>query len=109
MHLLKHLSQKIICKVNVQTYYKIKKTNLHLQKKEKSLFWGEGIVRELGKVIYTLLRSKWIINKDLLYSTGNSAQCYMAAWMGGEFEEEWIHEYAWLSCSTVRLKLLQHC
>ena len=28
---------------------------------------------------------KWITNKDLLDSTGNSAQCYMAAWMGGEF------------------------
>ena len=24
-------------------------------------------------------------NKDLVYSTGNSAQCYMAAWMGAEF------------------------
>ena len=35
--------------------------------------------------MYTLLYLKWITNKDLLYSTGNSAQCYMAAWMGGEF------------------------
>ena len=26
-------------------------------------------------------------NKDLLYSTGHSAQCYVAAWMGGEFGE----------------------
>ena len=25
---------------------------------------------------------------DLLYSTGNSAQCYAAAWMEGEFGEE---------------------
>ena len=23
---------------------------------------------------------------DLMYSTGNSAQCYVAAWMGGEFQ-----------------------
>ena len=30
-------------------------------------------------------------NKDLLYSTGNSAQCYVAAWMGGEFGGEPIH------------------
>ena len=29
-----------------------------------------------------------ITNKDLLSSTGNSAQCYMAAWMGGEFGGE---------------------
>ena len=33
---------------------------------------GEGIVRELGKGTYTLLYLKWITNKDLLYSTGNS-------------------------------------
>ena len=35
--------------------------------------------------LYTLLYLKWIISKDLLYSPGNSAQCYMAVWMGGEF------------------------
>ena len=39
---------------------------------------------------YTLLYLKWIANKDLLYSTWNSAQCYAAAWMGGEFGGEWI-------------------
>ena len=27
-------------------------------------------------------------NKDLLYSTGNSAQWYVAVWMGGEFGGE---------------------
>ena len=31
-----------------------------------------------------------ITNKDLLYSTGNSPQCSLAAWMGGEFGGEWI-------------------
>ena len=41
--------------------------------------WGEGIVMEFGVVLYTLIYLKWIINKDLLYSTGNSAQCYVAA------------------------------
>ena len=40
--------------------------------------------------MYTPLYLKWIIDKDLLYSTGNSAQCYVAAWMGGEFGGEWI-------------------
>ena len=30
--------------------------------------------REFGKVMYTLLYSKWITDKDLLYSTENSAQ-----------------------------------
>ena len=42
---------------------------------------GEGIVREFGKVMYTLLSSKRISNKDLLHSTWNSTQCYVPAWM----------------------------
>ena len=41
--------------------------------------------------MYTLLYLKWIANKDLLYSTGNSAQCQVAAWMGGEFGGEWTN------------------
>ena len=40
---------------------------------------GKGIVREFGMDRYTLLYLKWITNKDLLYSTGNSAQCYATA------------------------------
>ena len=54
----------------------------------------------------TLLYLKLITNKDLLYSTWNSAQCYVAAWMGGEFGREWIHVYVWLS-PFIQLKLLQ--
>ena len=38
-----------------------------------------------------MLFFKWISNKNLLYSTGNSAQYYVADWKGGEFGEEWIH------------------
>ena len=45
-----------------------------------------------------LLYLKWI---NLLYSTGNSAQFYVAAWMGGEFGREWTHVYVWLSPFTV--------
>ena len=55
---------------------------------------GEGIVRDFEKVFYTLLYLKWITNKDILYSTRNSAQYYMPAWMGGEFGGEWINVYA---------------
>ena len=43
-------------------------------------------------------------NKDLLYSTGNSAQCYVAAWMQGEFGGEWIHVCVCLSPFIVHLK-----
>jgi len=41
----------------------------------------------------TLLYLKWITNKDLPYSIGNSAQCYAAAWMGGELGGEWMHVF----------------
>ena len=51
------------------------------------------IVREFGMDVYTLPYLKWITNKDLLYNTGNSAQCHVAAWMGGVFGGEWIHAY----------------
>ena len=51
--------------------------------------------------IYTLLYLKWIINKDPLYSTWSSAQCYVTAWMEGEFGGEWILVYVWLSPFTV--------
>ena len=37
--------------------------------------------------VYTLLYLKWITNKDLVCGTGNSAQCYVAAWMGGGLGE----------------------
>ena len=50
--------------------------------------WGETIGRKFGMVMHTLLYLKWITIKDLLYSTGNSAQCYVAAWMRGEFVGE---------------------
>ena len=49
--------------------------------------------REYGIDMYTLLYLKWITNKDLLFSTRNSTQCYVAAWMGGEFTEEWKYMY----------------
>ena len=42
---------------------------------------------------------------NLLYSTGNSAQSYVVACMGGKFGGEWIHVYVWLSPFAVYLKL----
>ena len=54
-----------------------------------------------------MLYLKWIITKNLLYNTGNSAQCYVAVWMGGEFGMDrytllyfkWVHpkgDQAWV-------------
>ena len=59
--------------------------------------------------VSTLLYLRWIANKDLLYSTGNSAQCYAAAWIGEGLGGEWIHVYIWLSPFDVPLKLSQCC
>ena len=58
---------------------------------------GDGIDRESGMDMDTLLCLTWRTSKDLLSSTGNSAQCHVAAWMGGEVGGEWIHVYGWLS------------
>ena len=41
----------------------------------------EGIGREFGMDMYTLLYLKWLTNKALLYSTGNSAQCFVVTQM----------------------------
>ena len=65
----------------------------------------EGIVRELGMDMYTMLYLKWITNKVLLYRTRNCAQCYVTSWMRGEFGGEWIH--VWLS--PFALHLAQRC
>ena len=70
---------------------------------------GEEIVREFWMDMYALLYLKWITSKDLLYSTWHSAQCYVAAWMGGEFGGEWIPVYVWLSPFAVHVKPSQHC
>ena len=56
-----------------------------------------------------ILYIKETINENLVYSTGNSAQCHGAAWMRGEFGGEWIHVYVWLGHSAVHPKLSQHC
>ena len=40
---------------------------------------GGEIIREFEMVMYTLVYFKWITSKDLLCSTGNSAQYYVAA------------------------------
>ena len=47
-----------------------KKKKTHKLRKCTNGCWGrEGIVRKFGKVMYTLLYSKWISNKDLSPST----------------------------------------
>ena len=68
----------------------------------------EEIIGDFGINKYILLYLKWITNKDLLYHTWNSAQYYVAAWMGEKFGGAWIHLYVWLMPFAVHLKLSQH-
>ena len=67
---------------------------MYLKSGDRGRMRGKGLLGNLwGMDMHTLRYLKWITNKDLLCSTGNSAQCYAAAWMGGEFGGEWIHVY----------------
>ena len=95
-------TRKLIYKTDSQTL----RTNLWLQNVGKG--WREGIVKQLGMDMYTLLYLKWITSEDLLYSTGN---CLMlcGSLEGGESGGERIHVHLWLSPFAVHLKLSQLC
>ena len=82
-----------------------KQKDIHRLREGSYDCWRKGIVREFGTDMYTLLYLKWITSKDLLYSPGNSTQCYVAAWMEGKFGGEWIDVCVWLSLFAVQLKL----
>ena len=93
----------------MQTNLLTKQKETHRLRKRTSGCQGEGIVKDSGKVIYTLLYLKWITNKKLSHNTWNSAQCHVPAWTGKGFKREWIHATVWPSPFTVLLKLSQHC
>ena len=84
----------------IQMNLNTKQKKTYRLKKQTPDCRGEGIIKDFGKVMYTLLYLKWITNKNLLYSTWNSAQCYVPAWMGGGFGGEWMCVYVWLSPFT---------
>ena len=69
---------------------------------------GEGTVKEFGMDMYTLLYLKWIANKDPLYSTWNSDQCYVVAWMRGEFGGQWMYTCVCV-CVCVCMAEFLHC
>ena len=64
---------------------------------------------EFGINMYTLLYLKWITNKVLLYSTWNRAQCFVAAWMGGEFGGKWTYMAESLHHSPETITTLLFC
>ena len=50
--------------------------------------------------MHTLLFIRWMTNKDLLYSTGNSPQYFAMVYMGKDSKNEWIsvcvYAYIWV-------------
>ena len=60
----------------------------------------DGTVREFRMGTFTRLYLKWMICKDQLYSTCNSARGYVAAWMGGGFG---ANEYIYIAQSRLTL------
>ena len=69
---------------------------------------GGGINSEVGINIYTLLYIKYIISKDLPYSTGNCTQYFVITSKGKESEKEYtyIYMYVLLNHCAVHLKLI---
>ena len=82
---LKYDTYQLIYKTDSQT----SKINLWLPK----WIYEGGIFQEFGINIYILLYIKQIINKDILYITGNSTQYSVITYMSKESEKEWIHVY----------------
>ena len=70
---------------------------------------GKGQLRSLAEHVHTTIFKLENQQGPIPYSTWDSAQRYVAAWMGGDFGGEWIHVYVWLSPFPVHLKLSQHC
>ena len=68
-----------------------KQKETHRLRKATHGCWGEGIVKDFEGHVHTAIFK--MDNKSLLYSTWNSAQCYVAAWMGRGFIGEWVHAY----------------
>ena len=72
----------------IQTNFFTKQKEIHRLWEPTYGCWGEewwGQDRVWVQHVHTSIFKMWITNEDLLYGTGNSVQCYRAAWMGGEF------------------------
>ena len=78
--------------IHMNLFTKQKRT--HRLREQTYGYRAGGIVREFGIDTYLLLYLKYIINKILLYSTGNSAQClWQPRWDGSFGENGYVHMY----------------
>ena len=83
----KYQMVQLICgikkKIRMNLFTRKKQTHRH-RKQTYGYQGGGGINWKIGNDIYTLLYIKQITDKDLLYSTGNSTQYSVMAYMGKE-------------------------
>ena len=82
----------LLCKI----LYFLRCTKSHRYRKQTYGYQGDergGTNWEIGTDIYTPLFIKQITNKDLLYSTGNSTQYSIMAYMRKQSKKEWIYIY----------------
>ena len=73
--------------------------------REHTVAKWKGIISEFGMDMYTLLNLKQITNKDILYSTWNTAQCYVAEYFHC-LPENYHNTVNWLYPNT-KLKVLK--
>ena len=94
-----------ILKEMIQMNLFTKQKQIHRLGEQTHGCWGKGWEEGIGGLgwtllylKYTLLYLKWIINKDLLYSMRNSAQCCLTAWMG---ENVYTNMYGWVPLLSI--------
>jgi len=84
------------------TVYSINVGWINKNRINKSILWGQ---KPLTFIFNSYIKR---LPEVLLYSTGNSAQCYVAAWVGMGFGRDWIHVYVRLSPFAAHLKPSEH-
>ena len=76
----------------IQMNLLIKQKHTHKLREQTYSCWGQDSYRVWYGHVHTAM-FKMDNQQGLTYSTWNSVQCYMAAWMEAEFRGEWIHVY----------------
>ena len=69
----------------------------HMKMCSTSVIIKELQIKTIVRYHFTLVRMVIIKKIKNNKCSGNSAQCYVAAWMEGETGGEQIHVYVWLS------------
>ena len=77
----------------------------HMKMCSTSVMIKELQIKTIVRYHFTIVRMVIIKKIKNNKCSGNSAQCYAAAWMGGKSRGEWIHIHVGLSLFALHLKL----